>query len=1071
MTPAATPRPAPSPDSYTPKHLAERILTSKAALEGERKQVTVLFADLKGSMELLADRDPEEARKILDPVLEHMMEAVHRYEGTVNQVMGDGIMALFGAPLAHEDHAVRACYAALRMQESVNKYAAGVRRAEGVPIRIRVGLNSGEVVVRAIGSDLHMDYTAVGQTTHLAARMEQIADAGTTLLTPATLALAEGFVEVKSLGPMSVRGLAEPIEVYELTSASAARSRLQAATARGLTKFVGRSAEMAQLQQALELARSGKGQLVAVVGEPGVGKSRLYYEFIHSYHTDGWLTLESRSVSYGKASAYLPLAELLRSYFRVETRDDVRAIRVKVTGNLLTLDDALREAIPPILWLLDALAEDSLFLALDPADRRRRTLAAVKAVLLRESQVQPLLVVFEDVHWIDSETQTFLDGLVESLPAGPILLAVNYRPEYQHAWGSKSYYRQLRIDALPAETAEELLDSLVGNDASLSPLKPLLIARTEGNPLFLEESVRTLFEVGALVGVRGAYRRVKPLESVNVPPSVQALLAARIDRLRSEDKLLLQAAAVIGKDVPYSLLLAIANLDEDGLRRGLARLQATEFLYEASLFPELEYTFKHALTHEVAYGSLLNDRRRMLHMALVGAIERLHSDRLDEHVERLAYHARRGGLQDKAIRYLRHAGNRAAARSAHREAVALLEQALAALGEASETPETLALTVDIRIAYASPFMAMKGAGSSEVETLVLHTHELAARLGDAGRLFSALWQLWLVTNASGRYREALQLAQRLLALAQPNSDSSTLLGAHHSLWTTLVAMGEAAASIPHCEDGIALYDPARHAPQVLVYGAHDPGVCGRHHLAVAHWFLGYPERAAGAIHDALRLAEQLAHAATMVHTLGMAAFLRYQVGEHEAARESAERMIALAKAHEIMHWIDNGLVILACVEARQHDDCRRLNELSERLSAVARGAPAWRRMINLTLLAECLSDVGNLERGLMALAAIPPEQRDLMLAPEVRRVHGEILLRRNEREHGERQLHEAIEMARRRSERIHELRATASLARLWRQQGRREEARRILAESYGWFTEGFETRDLREAKMLLNELL
>jgi class 3 adenylate cyclase len=559
-----------SPETYTPKHLAEKILTSKSALEGERKHVTVLFADLKGSMELLADRDPEEARKILDPVLELMMEAVHRYEGTVNQVMGDGIMALFGAPLAHEDHAVRACYAGLRMQESVNKYAAGVRRTEGVPIRIRVGLNSGEVVVRAIGSDLHMDYTAVGQTTHLAARMEQIADAGTTLLTPATLALAEGFVEVGSVGPTSVRGLAEPIEVYVLTGASAARSRLQAATARGLTKFVGRSAEMAQLHQALELARSGKGQVVAVVGEPGVGKSRLYYEFIHSDHTDGWLTLESRSVSYGKATGYLPLADLLRHYFKVENGDDVRAVRVKVTGNLLTLDDALQEAIPPVLWLLDALPDDSPFLALDPADRRRRTLAAVKAVLLRESQVRPLRLVFEDLHWIDSETQTFLDGLVESLPAAPILLAVNYRPEYRHAWGSKSYYRQLRIDALTPQNADELLDSLVGSDVSLSRLKPLLIARTEGNPLFLEESVRALVEIRALAGDRGAYRLVRPLETINVPPTVQAILAARIDRLGGEDKLLLQAAAVIGKDVPYALLLAIADLDEDGLQRGLA---------------------------------------------------------------------------------------------------------------------------------------------------------------------------------------------------------------------------------------------------------------------------------------------------------------------------------------------------------------------------------------------------------------------------------------------------------------------------------------------------------------------
>jgi class 3 adenylate cyclase len=328
----ASSRQFPSPDAYTPKHLAEKIVTSKRSLEGERKQVTVLFADLKGSMELLADRDPEEARKLLDPVLERMMEGVHRFEGTVNQVMGDGIMALFGAPLAHEDHAVRACYAALRMQDSVKSYADGVRHEEGVTIRIRVGLNSGEVVVRAIGSDLHMDYTAVGQTTHLASRMEQLAEPGTTLLTPTTLALCEHFIQVKTLGSMRVKGLSASVEVYELAGANAVRSRFQAHTARGLTKFVGRASELTQLDEALELARGGRGQVVAVVGDPGVGKSRLFWEFAHSHRTHDCLVLEAPSVSYGKATPYAPVIDLLRGYFQIEPRDSARQMRERITG-------------------------------------------------------------------------------------------------------------------------------------------------------------------------------------------------------------------------------------------------------------------------------------------------------------------------------------------------------------------------------------------------------------------------------------------------------------------------------------------------------------------------------------------------------------------------------------------------------------------------------------------------------------------------------------------------------------------------------------------------------------------
>jgi class 3 adenylate cyclase len=638
----------------------------------------VLFADLKGSMELLADRDPEEARKLLDPVLEHLMEAVHRFEGTVNQVMGDGIMALFGAPLAHEDHAVRACYAALRMQETVKRYAEGVRRTEGIPIQIRVGLNSGEVVVRSIGSDLHMDYTAVGQTTHVAARLEQMALPGSTLLSPETLALAEGYVEVKPLGPLPVKGLEAPLEVYELARAATVRTRLQAAAARGLTRFVGRQPELEALGKALAQAHAGHGQVVALVGEAGVGKSRLVWEFTHSHRTQGWLLLESGSVSYGKATPYLPVIDLLKAYCQIESRDEPRKVREKVTGKLLTLDRALEPALPAFLSLLDVPVEDPSWQALDPPQRRQRTLDACKRLLLRESQVQPLLLVFEDLHWIDSETQALLDTLLESLPTARLLLLVNYRPEYQHGWGGKTYYTQLRIDPLPAESADALLQALLGTDPGLGPLKQLLIGRTQGNPFFLEESVRTLVETQGLAGERGAYRLTQALPSIQVPATVQAVLAARIDRLPPEEKRLLQAAAVIGEDVPFALLQANAEGPEEALRRGLAHLQAAEFLYEASLFPDLAYTFKHGLTYQVAYGSLLQERRRALHGRILEAIERLYPDRLAEQVERLAHHALRGEVWEKALAYLRQAGAKAAGRSAYREAAACFEQALGA---------------------------------------------------------------------------------------------------------------------------------------------------------------------------------------------------------------------------------------------------------------------------------------------------------------------------------------------------------------------------------------------------------
>ena len=707
MPPPASP-PAPALDrtplTYTPEHLTEKILASRLALEGERKQVSILFADLKDSTELIRDLDPEAAQQLLDPALRHMMDAVHRYEGTVNQVLGDGIMALFGAPIAHEDHALRACYAALAMQAAMREYTEAVRRAHGLEMRIRVGLNSGEVVVRAIGNDLHMDYSAVGQTTHLAARMEQLAAPGSIRLTATTLRLAEGLVRVNALGPVPVKGLAEPVEVFELVGASAIRGRLQAAVARGLTRFVGREREIDALSQALERAGAGHGQVVAAVGEAGVGKSRLVYEFVHSHRTKAWRVLEAASVSYGKATPYFPVIDLLKRYVHVDERDEARTIRAKVTGQLLTLDDSLQEAIPAFLSLLDVLPEDSPFQKLDPPQRRQRTLDALKRVLLRESQVQPLVLVFEDLHWIDSETQALLDSLVESLPTARLLLLVNYRPEYQHGWGSKTYYTQLRLDPLPPASAEELLQALLGDDPSLAPLKQLLIARTEGNPFFLEESVRTLVETGVLVGEPGAYRLVKPLDSLQVPATVQAVLAARIDRLPSEEKRLLQTAAVIGTEVPLPLLQAIAELPEAALHRGLAHLQAAEFLYETRLFPDHEYTFKHALTHEVAYGSLLQERRRVLHARIVEVLEALAGERVAEQVERLAHHALRGEVWDKALAYCRQAGEKAMARSAYREAVGSFEQALSALPHLPEQRDTREQAIDLRLALRSALL-------------------------------------------------------------------------------------------------------------------------------------------------------------------------------------------------------------------------------------------------------------------------------------------------------------------------------------------------------------------------------
>jgi class 3 adenylate cyclase/tetratricopeptide (TPR) repeat protein len=762
------------------------ILTSKSALEGERKQVTVLFADLKGSMELLADRDPEEARKIIDPVLDRMMEAVHRYEGTVNQVLGDGIMALFGAPVAHEDHAVRASYAALRMQDAIKRYAASVEHTAGVPLQIRVGLNSGEVVVRSIGSDLHMDYSAIGQTTHLAARMEQLARAGSILTTADTLRLAEGYIQVKSLGRVPVKGLPESVAVFEITGAGPARTRLQAAAARGLTRFVGRKAEIEQLRRVLSLARGGHGQVVAIIGEAGVGKSRLVYEFTHSDCVQNWLVLEAASVPYGKATSYLPVIDLLKNYFKIADRDTHAEMRDKVVGRILGLDRALESLLTPLIALLDMPVDDASWPTLDPAQRRQRTLDAAKRLLLRESQVQPVLVVFEDLHWVDTESQAVLDGLVQSFTSTCPLLLATYRPEYEHRWASKTYYSQLRLDSLPGESTGEFLQDLLGRDRHLEPLKQMLVER--GNPFFLEETVRTLVETKALVGERGAYHLARPVESLHVPTTVQTILAARIDRLPPDEKWLLQTASVIGKDVPYTVLAAISDQAEAALRRGLSHLQATEFLYETRLFPDLEYTFKHALTHEVAYGSLLQERRRLAHARICQAIERLFADRLVEHIEALARHAFRGEVWDKAVLYLRQAGQKAAGRSANREAVGWFERGLLALEHLPQERGTIEQAIDLRIDLRNSLLPL--GEIARMHDDVREAGALADRLGDERRRSLTSSLMALTRFFMGDSEGALESARLARVIATTLGDTSLEVPATNYLGYALYGLGD-----------------------------------------------------------------------------------------------------------------------------------------------------------------------------------------------------------------------------------------------------------------------------------------
>ncbi len=790
------------PETYIPQHLAKKILDNKAALEGERKQVTVMFADLKGSTALIADRDPEEADRLLKPIIQCMMEAVHRYEGTVTRVMGDGIMALFGAPIGHEDHALRACYSALAAHESMGKLIKEFRREYGINPQIRVGLNSGQVVVRNIGNDLYMEYTAMGETAHLAARMEELATSGGTLLTEHTFRHVEGFVKLTDLGPVPIKGITNPVHVYELLGVSPFRTRMQVAQQRGLTPFVGRAQELEVLAHAMDQAGNGLGQIVGVSGEAGVGKTRLFYEFTRNSPIQDWLLIETDSISYGKATAYLPVIGLLKTYCHIEDGDDDRTIHEKVSGKLVTLDEKLMPILPALLSLLDVPIDDPEWLRIDPPQRRERTLDAIKRLLLRESQVQPVCLVIENLQWIDSETQTLLDRLIESLPTANLLMLVNYRPEYQHGWGNKSYYTQMRLAPLPADSAQDLLSAVLGDAAELEALKNLLVDHTGGNPFFLEEIVRALVETEVLVGNTGSYSLIKTLPTIKVPDTVQAVLAARLDRLGADDKHLLQCASVIGMDIPYKLLADIIDMPAEKLPSGLANLQATEFLYESNLFPEIEYTFRHALTQEVVYGSLLKEQRRELHAHIAHAIERLYADRLSEQVDRLANHTFRGGQWERAIKYLRDVSNKTAERSAYQEAASSLERALEAVSHLPDGQEKLHLGIDIRFGLRSTLQPL--GGHDRVSAYLREAEKLTLELEDEDRLgwaSSYLCQyLWWERDA----QRAEEMGQRALTIASKLDDLALEAATNFFLGQGYFNVGTYTRTIEQCQRNVAL---------------------------------------------------------------------------------------------------------------------------------------------------------------------------------------------------------------------------------------------------------------------------
>jgi predicted ATPase/class 3 adenylate cyclase len=1078
--PQTLPSESQSPRSYTPPHLAERILAEQAAMEvrgvteGERKTITALFADIKGSMELMEEIDPEEARLIIDPALKLMMDAVHRYEGYVAQSLGDGIFALFGAPISHEDHPQRALYAALRMQEQSRRYADRLRVEKGVPIQLRVGLNTGEVVVRSIQKDdLNTDYVPVGYSTGLAARMESLATPGSIVVSEHTFRLTEGFFEFKALGATQVKGATEPVRIFEVVGVGPLRNRLQMAARRGLLKFVGRQREIKQMIGALEKAKGGHGQMVAAMGEAGVGKSRLVYEF-KLLSKEGCLVLETFSVSHGKAYPYLPLIELLKNYFQITPEDDERRRREKVGGKVLMLDRALEDTLPYLFSLLGVEEPSSSLQQMDPQVRRRRTFEAIKRLLVRESLNQPLILIFEDLHWIDSETETFLILLRESLATSQILLLVNYRPEYRHEWGSKTYYAQMRLDPLGGAEAQELLTALLGDGSGLQSLKHLLLEKTEGNPFFMEEIVQTLAEEKLLVGERGNYHLEKAPTELHISPTVQGVLTARIDRLGAEEKELLQTLAVVGKEFSVSLLGKLVKQSEEELFQLLSRLQGGEFIYEQQAFPEVEYTFKHALTQEVVYSSVLTERRRDLHERTAQAIEEVFSNRLEEHSGELAHHYSRSGNVKKAVEYLKIAGQQAVQRSANAEAVSHLTSALELLKTLPDTPERNQQELTLQITLGAPLAATKGHGAAEVEKVYTRARKLCQQVGETPQLFPVLFGLWRFYNFRAELQTAREIAEELMGLACNVQNPGLLLQAHRVLGAALFYHGEFGPSQEQLEQAIALYDSQEHRSLAFFYGIVSKVYCLTL-AAYALWLLGYPEQALKKMKEALTLAQGLSHPYSLAFALSHGALLHQYRRELQTTQQQAEAAIVVCTEQGFSSWLAMGTILRGWTMAGQEKEEEGIAQMRQGLAAYRDTGAALRWPYYISLLADAYGKEGQPEEGLNTLAealSTVNKTGERWYEAELFRLKGELLMKSEIQRMSEAEtcFRQAIDITRRQSAKSLELRAATSLSRLWQQQGKKTQAQDKLAEIYGWFTEGLDTPDLKEAKALLEEI-
>lgn len=1059
-----------------PSHRPPAPPAEPRPVDAERRQLTVMFCDLVGSTALSEQLDPEELREVVRAYHASCAAVIRRLAGQIAQHLGDGLLVYFGYLAAHEDDAQRAVRAGLDILAALHDLNRQLRH----PLQVRIGIHTGLVVVGEMGSGNKREQLALGETPNLAARLQALAEPDAVVISEATYRLVQGLFECRELGPQLLRGISTPLPVYRVVGESEVQSRFEAAVRSGLTPLVGRNEEVGLLRRHWERAKDGAGQVVLLCGEPGIGKSRLVQELKEQVGTEGGTRIAFRCSPFYQHTAWYPVIEHLQRLLQFE-RDELPQTKLEKLAQALTRYRFPQADTVPLFAALLSLPHPDGYPALNlsPQRQRQKTQEALVAWLVEEAEHQPVYSPWEDVHWADPSTLEFLTLLLDQVPTARLLVLLTFRPEFAPPWGIRSHLSQLTLSRLGRAQATQMVEGVTGGKGLPAEVLQQIVRKTDGVPLFVEELTKMVLESGLVREADGRYELTSPLPPLAIPTTLQDSLMARLDRLATVREVV-QIGATLGREFPYELLQAVWPVDETGLQQALAKLVEAEVLYQRGLPPQARYLFKHALIQDAAYQSLLKSRRQQHHRQIARVLEERFPATAETQPELLAHHYTEAGLVAQAIPYWQQAGQRAIERSANVEAIAHLTRGLELLQTLPNTPERVQQELGLHITMAAPLIAGKGYAAPEVEQTYTRARELCQQLGETRQLFTVLRGLWVVYAVRGKsLQTARELGEQLLTLAENVQDPGLLLEAHHALGQTFFLLGEFTRAREHCEQGIALYDPQQHHAHVFLYGS-DPGVACLFWAASTLWFLGYPDQALQRSHEVLTLAQQLSHPLDLVYGFQSVASLHQFRREGPAAQAQAEKTMMLSTEQGLPFWLAFGTFVRGWALAVQGQGEEGIAQMRQGITAwQATGAYIW-QLYYLVPLAEAYGQRGRPEEGLRvldeALVAVC-EVGERTNEAELYRLKGTLTLQAKGQslkseveEEAEACFHKAIEIARRQSAKSLELRAVMSLARLWLQQGRRAEARQLLAGVYGWFTEGFDTKDLQEAKVLLEEL-